>query len=105
MDAYPSSDRQKVANPTARDSHLAAALAPRPLRPEQRQLLVATGVGSISPQARATSESVVLLPGMSANRLFSTIVPRSHELDLASAATCAAPSAWAAEPFGADRRQ
>src|SRR5438552_18963882 len=56
------------------------------------QVLGVGGVASISAQARATSESVVLLPGMVAKPLFSTLLPRSHELDLVSSAILAGPS-------------
>src|SRR6266576_3183229 len=66
-----------------------------------RQVLGVGGVASISAQARATSESVVLLPGMVAKPLFSTVLPRSHELALANSAILAGASLcvryWAAQ--------
>src|SRR5229473_4226291 len=65
------------------------------------QVLGVGGVANISAQARATSESVVLLPGMVAKPLFSTVLPRSHELALASSAILADASLcvryWAAQ--------
>src|SRR6266850_2233783 len=65
------------------------------------QVLGVGGVASISAQARATSESAVLLPGMVAKPLFSTVLPRSHELALANSAILADASLcvryWAAQ--------
>src|SRR6266404_9970094 len=49
------------------------------------QVLGVGGVASISAQARATSESTVLLPGMVAKPLFSTMLPRSQLLDFTRA--------------------
>src|SRR5471030_2439635 len=50
------------------------------------------GVASISAQARATSVSAVLLPGIRAKPLFSTRLPRSQVLALVSSASLAGAS-------------
>src|SRR4029434_1866530 len=59
------------------------------------QVLGVTGASTISTQARAMSESLDLVPGMTAKPLFSTTVVRSQVLALASSAILAGASPWA----------
>src|SRR4030095_11769805 len=59
------------------------------------QVLGVAGASRISTQARAMSESLDLVPGMTAKPLFSTTVVRSHVLALASSAILAGASPWA----------
>src|SRR4029453_6036383 len=59
------------------------------------QVLGVTGASRISTQARAMSESLDLVPGMTAKPLFSTTVVRSQVLALASSAILAGASPWA----------
>lgn len=62
---------------------------------DQVQVLGVCGLARISAQARATSESVVLLPGIVAKPLFSTTLPRSQVLALVSSAILVSEPGWA----------
>src|SRR4029453_7014215 len=59
------------------------------------QVLGVAGAIRSSTQARAMSESLDLVPGMTAKPLFSTTVVRSQVLALASSAILAGASPWA----------
>src|SRR6185437_2057633 len=58
------------------------------------QLLGVGEVVRISAQARATSKSAALLPGMVAKPLFSMTLARSHELVLIKASVLTIASGW-----------